>query len=63
MVEDAIAPQHCEGNEVLVNVKAASVQIVDVQICNGYGRMLRRLLSRYFKVRKFIVIVLPSTSV
>lgn len=50
-MEDAIAPFECEKNEVLVNVKAASVQVVDAQICAGYGRTLRQLLSKYFKVK------------
>ncbi|KAJ8975536.1 hypothetical protein NQ317_003878, partial [Molorchus minor] len=49
VIEDAIAPFQCGEYEVLVNVKAASVQIIDVQICNGYGRTLRRLLQRLYK--------------
>lgn len=50
VVEDAKAPSACGKNEVLINVKAASVQSIDAKICSGYGRTIRRLLSKYFKV-------------
>ncbi|CAH0551046.1 unnamed protein product [Brassicogethes aeneus] len=49
VVEDAIAPYECGENEVLVNVKAGSVQVIDAQVCLGYGRNLRRILRRIFR--------------
>ncbi|KAG5888342.1 hypothetical protein JTB14_014571 [Gonioctena quinquepunctata] len=45
VVEDAFAPYECSEYDVLVNIKAVSVQIIDTQICNGYGRTLRRILQ------------------
>lgn len=50
VVEDAIAPYECGDRDVLINVKAASVQIVDAHICSGYGRTLRRILRKLYKV-------------
>ncbi|KAJ8931594.1 hypothetical protein NQ314_015456 [Rhamnusium bicolor] len=48
VVEDAIAPYECGDYDVLVNVKAASVQIVDFEICKGYGKTLRKILQRIY---------------
>lgn len=50
IIEDAHAPYQCDDHEVLVNVKAASVQSIDAQICSGYGKNLSRILRRIFKV-------------
>ncbi|CAH1977572.1 unnamed protein product [Acanthoscelides obtectus] len=52
VAEDAIAPNVCGEDEVLVNVKAASVQYIDAQICCGYGRTLRRILQQIYKQSK-----------
>nr|CAI5828998.1 unnamed protein product [Callosobruchus analis] len=52
VVEDAIAPHVCCENEVLVDVKAASVQYIDTQICSGYGRTLRKILQQIYKQSK-----------
>uniref|UniRef100_A0AAR5Q2S6 Enoyl reductase (ER) domain-containing protein n=1 Tax=Dendroctonus ponderosae TaxID=77166 RepID=A0AAR5Q2S6_DENPD len=49
VVEDAIAPFECGDYEVLINVKAGSVHIIDAEICAGYGRTLRRTLRRLHK--------------
>lgn len=49
IVEDAIAPYECGDFDVLINVKAASVQIVDAQICCGYGRNFRRILRGIYE--------------
>ncbi|KAJ8925282.1 hypothetical protein NQ315_009110 [Exocentrus adspersus] len=49
VVEDAIAPYECDEYDVLINVKAASLQRIDLQICNGYGRTLRKILCNVFK--------------
>ncbi|CAG9863990.1 unnamed protein product [Phyllotreta striolata] len=48
VVEDARAPHKCGDYGVLVNVKAASIQLVDVQISHGYGRNLRRILQKVY---------------
>ncbi|XP_066154615.1 reticulon-4-interacting protein 1 homolog, mitochondrial-like isoform X2 [Euwallacea fornicatus] len=49
VVEDAAAPYECGDNDVLINVKAASVHIVDACICSGYGKTLRKVLRRFYK--------------
>lgn len=61
VVEDAIAPYECGDNEVLVNVKAASVHLVDLQICNGYGRTLRSILQKIYKVNFQLVLLRKLT--
>uniref|UniRef100_A0A6P7FSR6 Reticulon-4-interacting protein 1, mitochondrial-like isoform X1 n=1 Tax=Diabrotica virgifera virgifera TaxID=50390 RepID=A0A6P7FSR6_DIAVI len=48
VAEDAFAPFECTDNCVLVNVKAASIQLIDVQICHGYGRTLRWILQKMY---------------
>lgn len=55
VVETAIAPDTCGDDEVLINVKAASVQVIDAQICSGYGRALRKILRRLYKVGIHVV--------
>lgn len=52
MIEDAPAPVITMLDEVLVQVKAASVDLVDLKICSGYGRVLRKQLSRYSNVSR-----------
>lgn len=47
MIEDVPAPVITMPDEVLVQVKAASVDLVDIKICSGYGRVLRKQLSQY----------------
>lgn len=54
MVEDALAPYDCGDYDVLVNVKAASVNLIDAQICFGYGRTLRKILGKMSRVRMTI---------
>lgn len=45
MIDDAEMPMIERSNELLVQVKAASVNIVDTKICNGYSKIYRRLLN------------------
>ncbi|KDR22258.1 reticulon-4-interacting protein 1 homolog, mitochondrial-like isoform X2 [Zootermopsis nevadensis] len=47
MIEDAPVPVITMPDEVLVQVKAASVDLVDIKICSGYGRVLRKQLNQY----------------
>ncbi|XP_053985942.1 reticulon-4-interacting protein 1, mitochondrial-like [Hylaeus volcanicus] len=45
MVYDAEMPIIQTSNELLIQVKAASVNIVDAKICSGYSKTYRRLLN------------------
>ncbi|XP_076169066.1 NAD(P)H oxidoreductase RTN4IP1, mitochondrial isoform X1 [Ptiloglossa arizonensis] len=45
MVDDAEMPMIQRCNELLIQVKAASVNIVDTKICYGYSKIYRRLLN------------------
>ena len=45
MVEDAEMPTIQKSNELLIQVKAASIHDVDIKICSGYSREYRRLLN------------------
>ncbi|PSN38803.1 hypothetical protein C0J52_07903 [Blattella germanica] len=47
VVDDVPAPVITMLDEVLVQVKAASVDHIDIKICSGYGRVLRKQLARY----------------
>jgi NADPH:quinone reductase-like Zn-dependent oxidoreductase len=50
VVEDVPVPAIIMLDEVLVQVKAASVDLVDIKICSGYGKVLRKQLNRYNNV-------------
>lgn len=45
MVEDAEMPRIRKSNEVLIQVKAASLNVIDTKICSGYSRIYRKLLN------------------
>lgn len=45
MIEDAEMPTIQKSNEVLIQVKAASIHDVDIKICSGYSIAYRRLLN------------------
>ncbi|XP_049764286.1 uncharacterized protein LOC126092615 isoform X5 [Schistocerca cancellata] len=47
LLDDVPIPSVKKPDELLIQVKAASVDPVDILICSGYGRVLRRLLHRY----------------
>ncbi|GLV36384.1 hypothetical protein CBL_08875 [Carabus blaptoides fortunei] len=47
LIDDVPVPHIEESDDILVQIKASSVCFADVDICRGYGRRLRRLLSRY----------------
>lgn len=51
LLEDAIAPAIYAADDVLVHVKAASVDPVDIKISSGYAKNFRCQLSRYNPVR------------
>lgn len=48
VVENAQAPDVCSENDVIVTVKAASVHVIDAEICSGYGKTLRKILQRIY---------------
>lgn len=45
IVEDAEMPTIRKSNEVLIQVKAASLNVIDTKICSGYSRIYRKLLN------------------
>ncbi|XP_017877373.1 reticulon-4-interacting protein 1 homolog, mitochondrial-like isoform X2 [Ceratina calcarata] len=45
LTDDAEMPMIQKSNEILVQVKAASLNIVDTKICYGYSKIYRRLLN------------------
>lgn len=51
-MENARAPDVCTDNEVIINVKSASIHVIDAQICNGYGKTLRKILQRIYQKGK-----------
>lgn len=51
MIDDAEMPMIKKNNDLLIQVKAASVNVVDTKICSGYSKAYRRLLNS--GVRKY----------
>ncbi|XP_063217439.1 reticulon-4-interacting protein 1 homolog, mitochondrial-like isoform X4 [Bacillus rossius redtenbacheri] len=47
VVDDVRVPTISNPDEILVQVKATSVDSIDLKICSGYGRVLRRQLNKY----------------
>lgn len=45
MIDDAEMPMIKKCNDLLIQVKAASVNVVDTKICSGYSKTYRRLLN------------------
>jgi NADPH:quinone reductase-like Zn-dependent oxidoreductase len=45
MVKNAEIPRIKKSNELLIQVKAASINDVDVLICSGYSKAYRSLLN------------------
>lgn len=60
VIEDVPVPVITVLDEVLIQVKAASVDLVDIKICSGYGRVLRKQLSRYNNVSSDCVITVAK---
>ncbi|GJQ79174.1 hypothetical protein Trydic_g5423 [Trypoxylus dichotomus] len=58
LVEDALGSRECGKNEVLVNVKAASLNTVDIEICKGYGSLIRKAMVNVSKNIKELPITL-----
>ncbi|RZF38069.1 hypothetical protein LSTR_LSTR006468 [Laodelphax striatellus] len=47
LLEDVIAPILSDPDDVLIEVKAASLDQIDIKIASGYARVLRRYLNKY----------------
>lgn len=45
MIDDSEMPTIKKSNELLIQVKAASLNVIDTKICSGYSRIYRRLLN------------------
>ncbi|XP_012281087.1 reticulon-4-interacting protein 1, mitochondrial [Orussus abietinus] len=45
MIEDEEIPTIVRSDELLIQVKATSVNVIDVKICQGYSKAYRRLLN------------------
>ncbi|KYN06277.1 Reticulon-4-interacting protein 1, mitochondrial [Cyphomyrmex costatus] len=45
LIDDSEMPTIKRSNELLIQVKAASLNVVDTKICSGYSRIYRRLLN------------------
>lgn len=47
LIDDVPVPRIEETDDVLIQVKASCISIIDSDICQGYGKRIRRLLSKY----------------
>ncbi|RXG53322.1 Reticulon-4-interacting protein 1-like protein, mitochondrial [Armadillidium vulgare] len=47
VVEDILAPRIISPDQVLIQVKAAGIDYLDIKICEGYGRVMRNQLNKY----------------
>lgn len=56
MIDDMIAPSICGAEDVLIQVKAASIDPLDIKITFGYGKVIRSQYHQYHKVINFIFI-------
>ncbi|KYN37296.1 Reticulon-4-interacting protein 1, mitochondrial [Trachymyrmex septentrionalis] len=45
LIDDSEMPTIKKSNELLIQVKAASLNVIDTKICSGYSRIYRRLLN------------------
>lgn len=51
MTDDVIAPNSCGAEEVLIQVKASSIDPMDIKITLGYGKVIRSQYHHYNKVK------------
>ncbi|XP_067142079.1 reticulon-4-interacting protein 1 homolog, mitochondrial-like [Centruroides vittatus] len=52
IVEDLQKPSIKDDDEILIQVKATAIDVLDLKITQGYGRVLRRHLNRFTKHAK-----------
>lgn len=58
MIEDVEMPTIKKSNELLIQVRAASLNVIDTKICYGYSRIYRRLLnsvSKFFTIQTELI--------
>lgn len=53
MIDDMVAPSSCGAEDVLIQVKAASIDPIDIKITFGYGKVIRSQYHQYNKVRSY----------
>lgn len=44
-IDDGIVPALTKPQQILIQVKFASVDIIDLKICCGYGKSIRKLFN------------------
>lgn len=49
MIDDMVAPSSCGTEDVLIQVKATSIDPMDIKITFGYGRVIRNQYHHYHK--------------
>lgn len=60
MIDDAEMPVIERSNELLIQVKAAALNIIDTNICHGYSKMYRRILNSGVRNARNYVILFYS---
>lgn len=40
---------------MLINVKAASLNLIDIEISKGYGALIRQAIGTFYKVYKILI--------
>lgn len=45
VIEDVEMPMIRKSNELLIQVRATSLNVIDTKICYGYSRIYRKLLN------------------
>ena len=58
MTDDVIAPNSCGAEEVLIQVKASSIDPMDIKITLGYGKVIRSQYHHYNKVKYKSILIL-----
>lgn len=53
MVDDVEMPTIKKSNDLLIQVKAASLNVIDTKICSGYSKIYRRLLNSGVNINFF----------
>lgn len=56
MIDDMVAPSCCGAEDVLIQVKAASIDPLDIKITFGYGKVIRSQYHHYHKVKIFLIL-------
>ncbi len=50
MIDDMVAPNSCGAEDVMIQVKASSIDPIDIKITFGYGKVIRSQYHHYHKV-------------